>query len=197
MNTETRIIYPARNTASFENAIGEADGGLTTEVHRNLRFYDILESIKVGESLKRVSYGYCPPGPYESFTTYDNAETEIFGYTLAAHRATPMLEPGVAVLYDETGCAALCRLVARIDKNRDIFYKTQLVKELCVMQNNHPRTDRDLAHRMLCPADPLGLDGLPLRFPHAFAGRGALPSVSLLPDLLASDRRRTAYPCGA
>ena len=150
MNTETRIIYPARNTASFENAIGEAAGGLTTEVHRNLRFYDILESIKVGESLKRVSYGYCPPGPYESFTTYDNAETEIFGYTLAAHRATPMLEPGVAVLYDETGTAALRRLAARIEKNRDIFYKTQPIKELCVMQNNHPRTDRDVHYQLSC-----------------------------------------------
>lgn len=150
MNTETRIIYPARNTASFENAIGEVAGGLTTEVHRNLRFYTILESIKVGESLKRVSYGYCPPGPYESFTTYSNAETEVFGYTLAAHRATPMLEPGVGMLYDDAGAEALCRLAARIEKNREIYYRAQPVKELAVMQNNHPRTDRDVKYQLAC-----------------------------------------------
>ena len=150
MNTETRIIYPARNTASFENAIAETDGGLTTEVHRNLRFYTILESIKVGESLKRVSYGYCPPGPYESFTTYSDAECEVFGYTLAAHRATPMLEPGVGMLYDGTGGEALRRLTKRIEKNREIFYRTQPVKELCVMQNNHPRTDRDVKCQLAC-----------------------------------------------
>ncbi len=150
MNTETRIIYPARNTASFENAIATADGGLTTEVHRNLRFYTILESIKVGESLKRVSYGYCPPGPYESFTTYSNAECEVFGYTLAAHRATPMLEPGVGMLYDDAGGEALRRLAARIEKNREIYYRAQPVKELCVMQNNHPRTDRDVKYQLAC-----------------------------------------------
>ena len=150
MNTETRIIYPARNTASFENAVTVTDGGLTTEVHRNLRFYTILESIKVGESLKRVSYGYCPPGPYESFTTYSEAECEIFGYTLAAHRATPMLEPGVGMLYDGTGGEALRRLTAKIEKNREIFYRTQPVKELCVMQNNHPRTDRDVKYQLAC-----------------------------------------------
>ena len=150
MNTETFIIYPARNTASFENAITATDGGLTTEVHRNLRFYTILESIKVGESLKRVSYGYCPPGPYESFTTYSEAECEVFGYTLAAHRATPMLEPGVGMLYDTTGGEALRRLCQKIEKNRDIFYRTQPVKELAVMQNNHPRTDRDVKYQLAC-----------------------------------------------
>ena len=150
VNTETFIIYPARNTASFENAISAVDGGLTTEVHRNLRFYTILESIKVGESLKRVSYGYCPPGPYESFTTYSDAECEVFGYTLAAHRATPMLEPGVAMLYDGTGGEALRRVCAKIEKNREIFYRTQPVKELAVMQNNHPRTDRDVKTQLAC-----------------------------------------------
>ncbi len=127
----------SRTVGHIAEAMSRCEGANTTEVHRNLRFWPILESIKLGESTKAVSMAYCPPGPYESFTTYSIPETEILGLSSAVHHGTPMMEPGVAFFFDNSGSEAMKRLSEKIEANKEIFYRTQPVKELALVQNHH------------------------------------------------------------
>ena len=126
----------AHRQGCMENAMTHCEGANTTEVNRSSRFSPIVLSAKLGESLKRVSMAYCPPGPYESLRTHNFPETLVTGIGYAMHGGTFMLQPGICYFHDETGGPIMRKLTETISNNREIYYRTQPVKELALVLNN-------------------------------------------------------------
>lgn len=110
-----------------------ADGGNTTEVHRPGTLWEIAESVRMGESMKKVSMCYLPPGPYDTLRTYDSVEIDLFNALYAMHGGTPMLESPIGFLNDSTGAKGIARSVELLDKNRNIYYRTEPVKEMALL----------------------------------------------------------------
>ncbi|MCD6593068.1 beta-galactosidase trimerization domain-containing protein [Candidatus Bathyarchaeota archaeon] len=131
-NTSMKYL-PSHNCGIPELTAEHADGANTTEVHRPLSYWEILETARLGEALKKVSLCYCPPGPYESLSTFDTLEAVVFGVTYAAHGGTPMAQTVSAFLYDKTGAAQMKSLLNHLKKNADIYYRAKPVEEVALI----------------------------------------------------------------
>jgi hypothetical protein len=115
----------AERTADF------ADGANTTEVHRPSSFWRMLEDVKLGESLQKVSLCYLPPGPYDTLRTYDQPEIPTLGFAYLMHGATPMLQPVSSYFHDATGGPALRNFLHTVvQPHPEVYYRSSSVREL-------------------------------------------------------------------
>ncbi len=125
-----------RRSGLMELAVAKCEGANTTEVNRTSRFWPIMLCAKLGESLKRVSMAYCPPGPFESLRTHNFLETLLTGISYAMHGGSLMLQPGISYFHDATGSEIMKRLMGILKENKGMFYRTQPVKETALVLNN-------------------------------------------------------------
>lgn len=130
INTEMHRVSNHRHGITEMN-VCSIEGANTTEVHRAYsRLWDIMCSAKIGESLKRVSMAYCPPGGFETLRSNNLLETLAVGWAYIMHGTTLMLESGTAYFYDTSGGEVMRQLTDIIRDHRDMLFRTQPVKEL-------------------------------------------------------------------
>lgn len=122
--------YPTHSAGRPERTIVHAEGANTTEVHRPGSMWRILESVKLGESLKRVSLCYLPPGPYDTLRTHDTLEVPVLGAAYLMHGGTPMLQPTSSYFSDTTGGSTMREFIERTRPHRETYYRARPVKEL-------------------------------------------------------------------
>ena len=122
--------YPTHSAGRPELTALHAEGANTTEVHRPGSIWGMLESVKLGESLKKVSLCYLPPGPYDTLRTHDTLEVPALGAAYLMHGGTPMLQPTSSYFADNTGGRTMREFLARTGPNAEIYYRSRPVKEL-------------------------------------------------------------------
>ncbi len=98
------------------------DGALAAEFGRSDNFMNALMRLKIGSTLGKVAWSYCPPGPHEKLVTYKNLETKIFGLMQIVHGGTPIIETLQAFLYDETAISDVKELFDYIEKNEELYF---------------------------------------------------------------------------
>ena len=130
-----------------ELLVDHASGYLASEVHRTPdradgAFLGILETVKLGASLKRVALGYFPPGPYETLVSHDTADTPLFGMLYLAHKATPLLSTARAMMSDDTGAPAVRKIFELSERHSREFYEAEAVPhELLVYSRDTARME--------------------------------------------------------
>lgn len=133
INTHMHTEYAHRHGNMPLAMADHCEGANTTEVHRPDRFIGIFQSAKLGEAHKRVSMAYCPPGPFETMRTFDLDETLVTGMAYVMHGGTPMEEPVSSYFHNSKGSAKMRELNDVIRAHRDIYYRTQPVREFAMV----------------------------------------------------------------
>ncbi len=123
----------AHRCGRCELTCANADGGNTTEVHRPGSFWDMYESVKLGESLDKVSMCYLPPGPYETLRTFNMQEIKTLGAAYLMHGATPMLGTVSSFLNDETGGPVMREFIDYSNKHRSVYYRSSPVRDVALI----------------------------------------------------------------
>ncbi|OGV49680.1 MAG: hypothetical protein A2017_07435 [Lentisphaerae bacterium GWF2_44_16] len=105
------------------------DGANTAEVHRPGSFWQIYESIRLGEAIKGVSFSYLPPGPYETLRNFDNLEIDVMGFACLMHGSTPKLGTVSTFIHDKTASKKMSDYIKFSDKHKNVYYKAAPLKE--------------------------------------------------------------------
>ncbi|MFA5291715.1 MAG: alpha-amylase family protein [Phycisphaerae bacterium] len=121
---------PHHRTGQPELTSAFAEGMNTTEVHRPGSLWEMLEAVKLGESLEKTSLCYLPPGPYDTLRTYDLPEMDVLGAAYLMHGATPMLGTVSSYIKDKTGAKRMYNFVKFIKANASIYYQSTSIHEL-------------------------------------------------------------------
>lgn len=124
-----------------ERVMDHAVGCLSTEVHRRSsetggehgNYAGIVDTVRLGTSLRRIALCYTPPGPFDSFVTYDSLDTELFGATYLALGGTPIIETARSFFYDRTGLRAVRALFERMERHAPLYYDAEAVKRAVVL----------------------------------------------------------------
>jgi hypothetical protein len=130
-----------RNGSIPERVMAHAEGCLSTEVHRRAAddsgehgsYLGIVETVKLGASLQRISLCYTPPGPFDSLVTHESLDTELFGATYLALGGTPIIETARSFLFDRTGIPAVRALYERMERHAPLYYDAQPVRHALLL----------------------------------------------------------------
>ncbi len=129
----TMRYLPTHRTGIPERTTRWAEGGNTTEVHRPGSFWEMYQSVRLGESLGKISMCYLPPGPYETLRNFPAAELEVLAGSYLMHGATPMLGTVSTFLNDTTAGKMMSKLVESFSTNAEIYHRSTPVKELALI----------------------------------------------------------------
>jgi hypothetical protein len=139
----TGMTHPSgrRNGSIPERVMAHAAGCLSTEVHRRAgdevgehgAYAGIMDTVRLGVSLKRVALCYTPPGPFESLVTHDSLDTELFGATYLALGGTPIVETARSFLFDRTGLPAVRALFERMERHAPLYYDAVPVRHALLL----------------------------------------------------------------
>jgi len=121
---------PTHRTGVPELTARWADGGNTTEVHRPGRLWDMLQSVRLGASLGKISLGYLPPGPYDTLRNLPMAELEVLAGVYLMHGATPMLGTVSTFLNDQSAGKMMAAQVAKFKARPEVYHRGGPVKEI-------------------------------------------------------------------
>jgi hypothetical protein len=113
-----------------ELTIKYAEGAQTAEVMRPLNYWSVLENVRLGASLKKISLCYLPPGPYESLATFSSLDIPIFGSTYVMHGGTPWAQRVECFLFDLTAAKTMKKFFDHLKNNSEIYYEAEPVKEI-------------------------------------------------------------------
>jgi len=140
----TMRYLPTHRTGIPEKTVDWAEGGNTTEVHRPGSFWDMYQSVRLGESLEKISMCYLPPGPYETLRNFPAVELELLAGAYLMHGVTPMLGTVSTFLNDTTAGEMMSELVERFSANPEIFHHSKPVKEIALIyaRNSAPGSAR-------------------------------------------------------
>jgi putative glycosyl hydrolase-like family 6 (GHL6) protein len=126
----TMRYLPTHRSGIPEKTVHWAEGGNTTEIHRPGSFWNIYQSIRLGESLEKISMGYLPPGPYETLRNFPAVELEMLASAYLMHGATPMLGTVSTFLNDTSAGKMMTQQVEKIKARPEIYYRSKPVKEI-------------------------------------------------------------------
>jgi hypothetical protein len=141
-NTGMLHNHSRRNGSVPERVMAHAEGCLSTEVHRRApdeikdqggSFLGIMETVRLGVSLRRTALCYTPPGPYESLITHDSLDTPLYGAGYLALGGTPIIETARSFLSDRTGLPAVRRLFDQMERFAPLFYESHPVRRVAVL----------------------------------------------------------------
>jgi len=129
----TMRYLPTHRTGIPEKTAYWAEGGNTTEVHRPGSFWDMYQSVRLGESLGKISMCYLPPGPYETLRNFPAAELELLAGSYLMHGATPMLGTVSTFLNDTSAGEMMSGLVKSFSVNPEVYHHSKPVKEIALI----------------------------------------------------------------
>lgn len=121
---------PTHKTGIPENTNLWAQGGNTTEVHRPGSFWEMYQSVRLGEALENVSMCYLPPGPYETLRNFPMVELDVLAGAYLMHGATPMLGTVSTFLNDKSAGKMMAREVEKFMEFPEVYYRTKPVREI-------------------------------------------------------------------
>ncbi|PDM25899.1 hypothetical protein CP083_06655, partial [Candidatus Bathyarchaeota archaeon B24-2] len=117
-----------------ERLMKQVEGGLVSEVHRNLHDYmEILAMTKAGVAMDGAAWCYCPPGPYESLVTHDSLDTLLFGFTYLTHGGTPVIRELMAFMHDDTGIGMVRELFSMMEKYENLYFDFYPVRFIALL----------------------------------------------------------------
>ena len=106
-----------------EHLMKKVEGGLVSEVHRNLHDYtEILAMTKAGVAMGGAAWCYCPPGPYETLVTHDSLDPLLFGFTYLSHGGTPVIRELTAFMHDDTGIGKIRELFSTMERYENVYF---------------------------------------------------------------------------
>lgn len=124
---------PNHRTGLPEASWELTQGGNTIEVHRPGSFWEMYQSVLLGESLGQVSMGYLPPGPYETLRTFASDELKVLGSAYMMHGATPLLGTVSTYLFDASAGETLRGIVEKMHTHREVYYHSTPVHEVAMI----------------------------------------------------------------
>jgi Hypothetical glycosyl hydrolase 6 len=129
----TMRYLPTHRTGIPEQTIHWAEGGNTTEVHRPGSFWEMYQSVRLGESLEKISMCYLPPGPYETLRNFPAVELELLAGAYLMHGATPMLGTVSTFLHDTSAGRMMSELVEKFSTDPEVYHRSSPVKEAALI----------------------------------------------------------------
>lgn len=129
----TMRYLPTHRTGIPEKTAQWAEGGNTTEVHRPGSFWEMYQSVRLGEALGKISMCYLPPGPYETLRNFPSVELELLAGAYLMHGATPMLGTVSTFLNDTSAGSMMSRLVNKFSDNVGIYHRSTPVREAALI----------------------------------------------------------------
>jgi hypothetical protein len=126
----TMRYLPTHRTGVPEHTARWAEGGNTTEVHRPGSFWDMYQSVRLGEALEKISMCYLPPGPYETLRNFPAVELELLAGAYLMHGATPMLGTVSTFLNDTSAGDLMSQLVKKFATNPEVYHRSKPVKDV-------------------------------------------------------------------
>ncbi len=126
----TMRYHPIHGCGIPEETVKWAQGGNTTEVHRPGSFWTMLQSVRLGASLEKISMCYLPPGPYETLRNFAMVELEVLSGAYLMHGATPMLGTVSTFLNDGTAGKLMSEQVEKFSRFPEIYYRAAPIKEI-------------------------------------------------------------------
>ncbi len=111
-----------------------AEGTNSGEGYRpNATFWKMSNLWRLGEAQKRISYAYCPIGPYFNLRSHGTDEALVSGMGEAMFGTTPFLESVTSYLFDTTGGDKLKIVCENIKNHAHMYYRTAPVRDLGIV----------------------------------------------------------------
>ncbi len=111
-----------------------AEGTNSGEGYRpNSNFWKMSTLWRLGEAEKRISYAYCPIGPYYNMRSHGTDEALVSGMGEAMFGTTPFLESATSYFFDTTGGDKLKIVCENIKNHANMYYRTAPVRDLAIV----------------------------------------------------------------
>ena len=135
------LIINARGQKPRDGGFGDkelnliyAEGTNSGEGYRpKATFWKMSTLWRLGEAQKRISYAYCPIGPYFNLRSYGTDEALLSGMGEAMFGTTPFLESATSYLFDATGGNKLKIVCENIKNHAHMYYRTAPVRDLAIV----------------------------------------------------------------
>lgn len=135
------LIINARDQRSYHSSMGDkelnfvhTEGTNSGEGYRpNATIWTMSALWRLGEAEKRITYAYCPIGPYYNMRSHGTDEALVAGMGEAMFATTPFLESATSYFFDTTGGDKLKIVCENIKNHANMYYRSSPIKDVAVV----------------------------------------------------------------
>ena len=146
------------NMGNKELNISHAEGANAGEGYRpSTTFWRMMALWRFGEAQKKISYAYCPIGPYYNMRSHGTDEALLSGMAEAMFGTTPFLESATSYLFDTTGGDKLKIVCDNIKKHANMYYRSYPIRDLAIVISSSTICNNDRSDMSTLFSDAYGV----------------------------------------